>query len=269
MESPTQQPPAYSTIDYQEIEDETMLFFDGKPKNKKYAGVYFLHHPDKKIIEFGRSRDLRSRIKTHKTNIKNMYVDKIIECYKQIELERKIAKYANTTIDGRIEAFTYTSYQDVLKIYDKIEKEAKILNKDVIEKQEFINLKAAIELEKLRIKRMEMELLIKEQDNKAKELQKEVDRTTYSNKDFLQFIDKASKEKYITLEQAMETYNMWYRNCGKTIVDQKLKSKELRNLIETYLQESDKNFIYTDYQCYMINKVRLYCFRGVKLTYTE
>ena len=75
------------------------------------------------------------------------------------------------------------------------------------------------------------------------------------------------KKVYMTLDDMVIDYKRWIKFQGDNFIDKVLDRKELCSAMEEYLEKNKHNFVYTKYKCYMINKHRIYCFRGVSFVF--
>ena len=85
-------------------EKEKHVMSDFKKENgdtEKIGGVYFLHLPLKKMIEFGSTYNIYDRIKTHKKNIKQMFVDKLIKTKEYMKVKSGNSKMLETRVEQK------------------------------------------------------------------------------------------------------------------------------------------------------------------------
>lgn len=142
-------------------------------KHKDKSGVYFLKHLFDPIVKFGSSNNITKRIKQHKRSFgkEKIYLDKVIETDKYIDVERVVRvhsneKYTDEVSKKHTEIIKYSSEEELQKAY---------LNIDASVKRMIRPPEYSIELEIEREKSKQEEEKSKQEEEKRKQLELKIE----------------------------------------------------------------------------------------------
>jgi hypothetical protein len=144
-------------------------------KHKDASGIYFMKHMFKNVLKFGSSSNVTNRIKKHKTDFgkENIYLDKVIETDKYVQLENCVREHQNDTLEdsnghNHTEIIRYESENEISNIYTNIDNRMKLV------KPPQYSLELELEKEKTKQEEIRKQVDIEREKTKQLELQLEI-----------------------------------------------------------------------------------------------